>query len=111
MHLSKNYKSEIETSTKFFEIVSIVNSLGFTELDSSVIAYISSKGSIKGVKDKEELCSYFGIKSIPSLNNILSKVKRKKFIIKDSQGYKVNPYFNNIDYKNLKLNLTFTYEE
>lgn len=92
---------------KYYSILSILNNLGLTEREIQLVAFTAIKGNISYKHLREEFCKKYNTSS-PTINNIISKLKKMQMFIKDGGKVKVNPViilkFNN-DIK-LEINLT-----
>ena len=89
---------------KYYSILSAINNLKLTTREIQLIAYTAIKGNISYKHLREEFCEKHKTTS-PTINNIISKLKKMGVLVKDKTKVKVNPGiiidFNN----NLTLNI------
>ena len=88
--LKKNVSTDIELAEKYYSILSAINSLKLTEREIQLIAFTAVKGNITYANVREEFCKKYNSTS-PSINNIISKLKRVGIFIKENGKVKVNP--------------------
>jgi hypothetical protein len=67
-----------------------VNGLGLTEREVQLIAFTAIKGNISYANVRQEFCEKYK-SSPPTINNIISKLKRIGVFVKDGTKVKVNP--------------------
>ena len=96
--LGKVYKHNLELAERYYIIISAINDLRLTEREIQLISFIAVNGSISYATVKEDFCKIYST-SPPTINNIISKLKRGKVLVKDKGKIKVNPLillnFNN----------------
>ena len=95
--LKKDVMNEMELAKKYYSILSAINSLHLTEREIQLISFTAIKGNITYANVREEFCKTFNSTS-PSINNIISKLKRIGIFIKENGKVKVNPVIV-IDFK------------
>lgn len=88
--LKKEINSEMELATKYYSILSAINNLHLTEREIQLISFTAIKGNITYANVREEFCKTFNSTS-PSINNIISKLKRVGIFIKENGKVRVNP--------------------
>jgi hypothetical protein len=105
--LKKVEPDDFVLAQKYYSILSILNNLGLTEREIQLVAFTAIKGNISYKHLREEFCKKYNTSS-PTINNIISKLKKMQVFIKDGGKVKVNPViilkFNN-DIR-LEINLT-----
>jgi DNA-binding MarR family transcriptional regulator len=77
-------------SERYYSILSAVNDLGLTKREIQLVAFTAVKGNISYANIREEFCEKHGTTS-PTINNIISKLKKIGILIKDGTKVKVNP--------------------
>jgi hypothetical protein len=107
--LRKVVPTDIQLAEKYYSILSAVNSLHLTQREIQLIAFTSIKGNITYANVREEFCKLHKTTG-PTINNIISKLKKVGIFIKEGGKVKVNPVIV-IDFtKDLTLGVTLTHE-
>ena len=95
---------------KYYSILSAINNLKLTTREIQLIAYTAIKGNITYANVREEFCKTYNSTS-PSINNIISKLKKVGIFIKENGKVKVNPIIT-IDFtKDLTLEIKLVHGE
>ena len=95
--LRKVVPTDIQLAEKYYSILSAVNSLHLTQREIQLIAFTSIKGNITYANVREEFCKLHNTTS-PTINNIISKLKKIGIFIKEGGKVKINPMIV-IDFK------------
>jgi hypothetical protein len=95
--LKKIVDSDMEIAMKYYSILSAINNLNLTEREIQLISFTAIKGNITYANVREEFCKTYNSTS-PSINNIISKLKKIGIFIKENGKVKVNPIIT-IDFK------------
>jgi len=88
--MKKPVEDSFAVAEKYYHILSAVNSLGLTEREIQLIAFTAIKGNISYANIRQEFCDKYK-SSAPTINNIISKLKRIGVFVKDGTKVKVNP--------------------
>ena len=88
--LKKIIDSEMELATKYYSILSAINNLHLTEREIQLISFTAIKGNITYANVREEFCKTYNSTS-PTINNIISKLKKIGVFVKENGKVKVNP--------------------
>ena len=96
--LKKDVQTDIQLAEKYYSILSAINNLHLTEREIQLISFTAIKGNITYANVREEFCKTYNSTS-PSINNIISKLKRIGIFIKENGKVKVNPVIV-VDFKN-----------
>jgi CRISPR/Cas system CMR subunit Cmr6 (Cas7 group RAMP superfamily) len=88
--LRKTEKDIFEVARRYYQILSAVNDLRLTERQIQLIAFTAIKGNISYSTNKEEFCKLYK-SSPPTINNIVSELKKLNIFVKDASKIKVNP--------------------
>ena len=108
--LKKEVDTDIELAEKYYSILSAINNLHLTEREIQLISFTAIKGNITYANVREEFCKTYNSTS-PSINNIISKLKRVGIFIKENGKVKVNPIIT-IDFnKDLTLDIKLVHGE
>jgi hypothetical protein len=86
----KKEKTPYDVARRYYSILSAINDLHLTEREIQLIAFTAIKGNISYSSNKEEFCKLYNSSS-PTINNIISKLKKKSIFVKDASKIKVNP--------------------
>lgn len=107
--LRKGVSTDIQLAEKYYSILSAVNSLNLTQREIQLVAFTAIKGNITYANVREEFCKTHNTTS-PTINNIISKLKKIGIFIKESGKVKINPKIV-IDFKkDVTLGITLTHE-
>jgi hypothetical protein len=108
--LKKDVKTDIELAEKYYSVLFTINNLHLTEREIQLIAFTAIKGNITYANVREEFCKIYNSTS-PTINNIVSKLKRLGIFVKENGKVKINPKII-IDFKkDLMLNIKLIHEE
>jgi hypothetical protein len=108
--LKRSIDTDIELAMLYYSILSAINSLKLTEREIQLISFTAIKGNITYANVREEFCKTYNSTS-PSINNIISKLKRVGIFIKENGKVKVNPIIT-IDFnKDLTLDIKLVHGE
>jgi hypothetical protein len=88
--LKKEVDSDMELAMLYYSILSAINNLHLTEREIQLISFTAIKGNITYANVREEFCKTYNSTS-PSINNIISKLKRVGIFVKENGKVKVNP--------------------
>ena len=108
--LKKDVNTDMELAMKYYSILSVINSLNLTEREIQLISFTAIKGNITYANVREEFCKMYNSTS-PTINNIISKLKKMSIFIKENGKVKVNPIIT-IDFKkDLMLDIKLVHGE
>jgi hypothetical protein len=108
--LKKVVDTDIQLAEKYYSILFTINNLHLTEREIQLIAFTAIKGNITYANVREEFCKIYNSTS-PTINNIVSKLKRLGIFVKENGKVKINPKII-IDFKkDLMLNIKLVHEE
>jgi len=88
--LKKAEADVYDAAQRYYFILSAVNNLGLTERELQLVAFTAVKGNISYKYIREEFCQKYN-SSAPTINNIISKLKKIGVLVKDGTKVKVNP--------------------
>jgi hypothetical protein len=75
---------------RYYTILSSVNDLKLTPMEIQLVAFTAVKSNISYKNIKEEFCKKHGT-TIPSINNVIFKLKKIGVLVNDGKKVKVNP--------------------
>jgi TATA-box binding protein (TBP) (component of TFIID and TFIIIB) len=108
--LKLDVSTDMELAEKYYSILSAINNLHLTEREIQLIAFTAIKGNITYANVREEFCKTYKSTS-PTINNIVSKLKKIGVFIKENGKVKINPIIS-IDFKkDLMLDIKLIHEE
>jgi len=108
--LKKVVQTDIQLAEKYYSVLFTINNLHLTEREIQLIAFTAIKGNITYANVREEFCKTYNSTS-PTINNIVSKLKRLGIFIKENGKVKVNPKIIIDFHKDLMLNIKLVHEE
>jgi hypothetical protein len=88
--LRKIEESVFSKAEKYYSILSAVNNLKLTNREIQLIAFTAIKGNISYANNRKEFCELHDTTG-PTINNIISKLKKINVLVKDGTKVKVNP--------------------
>lgn len=88
--ISKKYSDEVSIGIKYYSLISELNNLNLTHRELQLLSFTAYRGTISSLSAKEEFSRRFR-SSIPTINNMISKLSRMGLLIKVSGKSKVNP--------------------
>jgi hypothetical protein len=108
--LKKVIDTDMQLAEKYYSVLFTINNLHLTEREIQLIAFTAVKGNITYANVREEFCKTYNSTS-PTINNIVSKLKRLGIFVKENGKVKINPKIV-IDFKkDLMLNIKLVHEE
>ena len=108
--LKRAEKNIFDIAEKYYSLLSVINNLKFTERETQLIAFTAIKGNISYKHLREEFCQKHDTTG-PTINNIISKLKRIGVLVKDGSKVKVNPVIILNFNKDVKLEIILTHEQ
>jgi DNA-binding MarR family transcriptional regulator len=88
--LRKDVDDQFALAEKYYSILSAINNLGLTQREIQLVAFTAIKGNITYANVREEFCKKYETTS-PTINNIISKLKKLGIFIKETGKVKINP--------------------
>jgi hypothetical protein len=88
--IRKNVEDQFALAEKYYSILSAINNLSLTTREIQLVAFTAIKGNISYANIRQEFCEKYNSTS-PTINNIISKLKKLNVFIKDGTKVKVNP--------------------
>ena len=83
-------KDSLSSAYRYYSILSAVNNLRLTEREIQLIAFIAIKGNISYINNREEFCRLYQ-SSAPTINNIVSKLRKQGILVKEASKIKIHP--------------------
>lgn len=88
--LKKAEKDGCLLAERYYTILSAVNNLKLTQRELQLLAFAAVRGNISYANIRKDFCEKYGTTN-PSINNIISKLKKMGVLVKDGTKVKVNP--------------------
>lgn len=105
--LSKDSSNRLELAQKYYSLISALNNLQLTEREVQLVAFSAVRGSLSFATVREEFCDLYR-SSFPTINNMVSKLKKSFILIKQGKKIVVNPLIALDFSKPLILQITLT---
>ena len=87
----KNKSNDLYSlAEKYYSILSAVNNLKLTQREIQLVAFTAIRGNISYANIRKDFCEKYNSTS-PSINNLISKLKKINIFVKDGTKVKVNP--------------------
>ena len=86
----RNVSDDYVMAEKYYSMLSTINDLKLTTREVQLVAFAAINGNISYSNIREEFCLKYNSTS-PTINNIISKLKRIGVFVKDGTKIKVNP--------------------
>lgn len=83
-------KDAFSLAEKYYSILSAVNNLKLTQREIQLVAFTAIRGNISYANNRKEFCERYDSTS-PTINNLISKLKKIHVLVKDGTKVKVNP--------------------
>lgn len=91
--LKKHEQDAYASAQRYYGVMSAVNSLSLTQRELQLVAFTAVKGNISYKNIREEFCQKYK-SSAPTINNLISKLKKIGVFVKEGSKVKVNPIIN-----------------
>ena len=88
--LKSPVKSAYSIAEKYYSIISAVNDLELTTREIQLVSFTAVRGNMSYANIRDDFCKEFNTSS-PTINNIISKLKKRSLLVKDNGKIKVNP--------------------
>ena len=100
----------LEIAEKYYEILSALNSIRLTQREIQLVAFTAIRGSISFANVRNEFCKKYN-STTPTINNIISKLKKVGLLIKKDGKIIVNPAVALNFAQNIKLEIKMFHGE
>jgi hypothetical protein len=99
-----------QCAQRYYSVLSAINDLRLTERELQLVAFTAIKGNISYKNIREEFCQKYK-SSAPTINNLISKLKKLGVFVKDGTKVKVNPQISLNFENNIVLQITINPSE
>lgn len=106
--IKRNVEDQFALAEKYYSILSAINNLHLTPREIQLVAFTAIKGNISYANIRQEFCDRYNSTS-PTINNIISKLKKIHVLIKDGTKVKVNPMIILPFNENITLEIKLTH--
>ena len=86
----RKVEDDYAMAEKYYALLSTVNNLKLTTREVQLVAFTAIHGNISYSSIREDFCKKYNSTS-PTINNIISKLKKMGVFVKDGTKIKVNP--------------------
>ena len=107
--LRKELKDDMQVSYRYYSVLSALNELKLTDRELELMSFISVRGSISPAEKREEFCQSYSTTSA-TVNNMVSKLKKRNLLIKDRGNIVVNPIISLDFSKDVNLDIKILHE-
>jgi hypothetical protein len=107
--LNPKTPDEFSSAETYYNILSSINKLSLTEREIQLIAFTAIRGNISTPNVRSEFCERYQT-TIPTISNIISKLKKSNIFIKEKGKVKVNPLIVLDFTKNIVLQIQLSHE-
>ncbi len=101
---------EYAMAEKYYSMLSTINDLHLTTREIQLVAFTAIHGNISYSSIREDFCKKYNSTS-PTINNIISKLKKIGVFVKDGTKIKVNPVIILPFSNNITLELKIEHNE
>jgi hypothetical protein len=88
--LKKPVEDQFAIAEKYYSLLSALNGLKLTQREIQLVAFTAIRGNISYANIRTEFCEKYD-STAPTINNIISKLKKLGVFVKDGSKIKVNP--------------------
>ncbi len=112
--IKKEFEKPVDIAIKYYSILSLLNNLKLTDRQIELLAHTVTRGTISTVASKNEFIKLFPGSTIAVINNLISALRKRGFLVKDDKMLRVHPAislnFNKVDEFILKITCTLQKE-
>jgi hypothetical protein len=105
--LAKTASNRLELAQQYYGVLSALNNLNLTEREIQLVAFAAVRGSISFATVREDFSLYNS--SFPTINNMVSKLKKSFILVKHGKQIVVNPRIALDFSKPIILQITLTH--
>lgn len=88
----------LKIAYRYYSLLSAISDVKLTEREIQLVSFLAVKGNISYSSYRDEFIKRYKSSS-PTINNIISKLKKAKVLIKSGGKVKVNPAYS-LDFNN-----------
>jgi len=83
-------KDSLAIANKYYSILSAISNVKLTDREIQLVAFTAIRGNISYSNNREDFCTLYK-SSPPTINNMISKLKKAGLLVKDGGKIKVAP--------------------
>lgn len=106
----RKVEDDYSMAEKYYSMLSTINDLNLTKREVQLVAFAAIHGNISYSSIREDFCKKYNSTS-PTINNIISKLKKIGVFVKDGTKIKVNPVIILPFSSNITLELKIEHNE
>ena len=106
----RKVEDDYAMAEKYYSVLSTINDLKLTTREVQLVAFTAIRGNISYSSIREDFCKRHNSTS-PTINNIISKLKKVGVLVKDGSKIKVNPVINLNFSNNITLEVKLEHNE
>lgn len=106
----KTTGNTLEIAEKYYRILSAIHSISLTQREIQLVAFTAVRGSMSYANVRNEFCKKYN-STTPTINNIISKLKKVGLLTKKDGKIIVNPVVALNFNKNIKLEIKIFHGE
>lgn len=99
----------LSIAEKYYSVLSTINSLKLTQREVQLVAFTAVRGSMSYANVRKDFCEKYST-TTPTINNIISKLKKLGLLMKIEGKIKVNPVIALNFEKNILLEVKLFHE-
>ena len=107
--IKKEVNGSYVLAEKYYSFLSELNGLNLTKREIQLLAFTAIRGNITNGNVREEFCKKYETTS-PTINNIISKLRRMGVLVKDGKMTRVNPKILLDFNRNIVLQITLEHK-
>lgn len=107
--LKKESKSDVFLAQRYYSLISALNELGLTEREVQLMGFIAVYGSVSNADNRKNFCEEYQTTSA-TVNNIVSRLKKRNLLIKSDGKIVVNPIISLDFSKDVTLEIKLLHE-
>lgn len=105
--LKRDFKDMRSIAYTYFSMLSIFNNFKLTEREIDLLSHIAINGHIGSVTSKREFINQYKT-TLPTINNIISKLYSKHLLVKIDKKIRINPAIK-IDFQESREKFIFIF--
>lgn len=94
----KTFSNKMEILNRYFRIIAIITGTKLTKKELGLLSHIAIKGTISSISSRKEFVTLYNT-SIAVINNTISKLYKKRLLVKTDGKIRINPLIN-LDFVN-----------